>query len=136
MIVLLSTVGVGCGPYCEGVKSEPTVRLEVDMDLGIERVYALKLDKNGQESPGEFIAIGDYSDTELPIDLNSDATTYVFERNGVTDLLELVYTKSVGLESKACGFTLALEGMSVGGRTTFNNVIVAKEFKTYLITIE
>ena len=136
MLVLLALIGSGCGPYCDGVKIEPTVRLEVDMSLGIERLYALTVDGNGQESIGEFIAISDYSYTELPIDMNSGTTTFILERNGATDVLELLYSINVELESKACGFTLKLEDMSIGGQTTFSNVIVAKQYKDYLITIE
>lgn len=136
MLVLLSIVGSGCGPYCDGVKNEPNVRLEINMDLGIERLYAITFNKNGQEGIGEFIAISDYSHTELPIDMNSDTTTFMFEHNGAIDILQLMYTRNVQLESKACGFTLSLEDMLAGGRTTFNDVIVAKQYNEYLITIE
>ncbi|MBL3654802.1 DUF6452 family protein [Fulvivirga sediminis] len=104
-----------CDPY---FNEEPQVTVQFRNSLSFTEVYGIK--------PGfrQYIELKD-STYRLPINLNTEATTYVFRSKTAQDTLELLYTIDTKYLSEDCGFVLELKDLQNGNLTTFDSVYVS-----------
>lgn len=132
-------VGLGLGGLlvsCEvcGISSEPSVSLNFSSATtsGRQPIFT-KIRVLGASK--DSIAFG-FGTAQLPINLNANSTTYIFERPSKTDTLTVFYAKKVFDTTPKCGYVLDLEAPKSGPyhKSTFKNVSVsyssAYQFRT------
>ena len=60
----------------------------------------------------------------LPINYNSDITTYIFISDYKSDTLTLKYTRDYLFLSNECGFELLVSDYKIIQPTTFKNIVI------------
>ena len=118
LLVSLGWLVAGC-EVC-GISSEPTLDLNINAATNEKRPFFKKIWVLG--SPKDTIAGRQFS--RLPLNLNANSTTYIFEQASRTDTLTVFYTKKVFNASKNCGYVLDLEAPRTGltHKSTFKEV--------------
>ncbi|UII27981.1 DUF6452 family protein [Fulvivirga maritima] len=131
MICLISLQIMGCfnddaacDPY---FTEEPEVQLQFRDSTPYSEVYGVKPGFSDLIEPEDGIYY-------LPINLNSEASTYVFKSGNTQDTLQLHYTLETKYLSEECGFVLELKDLQNGEQTTFDSVYVSSY--EYYVEIE
>lgn len=130
--LLTLCLGMGsCKETC-GIIAEPTLSLNfINMATpnfkNIRIVGATKdLPNSGTATPS---LSGQYGNIILPINLNSNNTTYIFEQPNKTDTLTVYYQVVVKEISLTCGNILDIDSTAIKPKSTFKKVTT--QFGTY-----
>jgi hypothetical protein len=129
-ISLLSLLALACltGCYEEecGINAEPVITLAFPLNftgppLIFDRIRILNSIKNITNAEISIGAKNYPNDLFLPVDLRTNSTTYIFERNNRTDTLTVFYQQKIYDVNKRCGYILDLEAPISGPqfRSTF-----------------
>jgi hypothetical protein len=130
LIALCLGIG-GCKESC-GVVTEPTLSLNFVNMLtpsfkNIRIVGATKDLPNSGTAKASLS--GQYGNIILPINLNANNTTYIFEQPSKTDTLTVYYQVAVKEISLTCGNILDIDSTTIKPKSTFKKVTV--QYGTY-----
>lgn len=134
LYILLSVLLSGCQEEC-GITAEPTLSIRFYPETKrpiFTKIKALGMAKEipleGVESSSRY---GGYGDLALPLNLNQNYTTYIFEQADRVDTLTIFYQKTIYVASKRCGSVLDLERPTTGKQviSTFRDAYVI--YSTY-----
>ena len=134
LIVALTTVLAtsGCDEwYCDGSAGEPVFLIVYNAGGNVNQVYA---EVNGSALPPVAGAQG--TQFSLPIDLNNNSVTYVFQTTQGNKKMQVFYENSSDLESFDCGFRFSIKNPIIGSSDFTNPVISGGDFENYQITIQ
>jgi hypothetical protein len=127
-IGLLSCFHFSCTEEC-GITAEPTLAIQFGFlrnKPNFTEIRALGSTKNIPKEGIEASTQEIYGDMYLPLNLNDDHTTYIFEQLNRVDTFTVFYQKNVYDINKKCGYILDLEAPKLGNKivTTFKRTEV------------
>ena len=117
-----------CTEEC-GIIAEPTLAIIFPFTANKPVFTKIRAIDGVKEIPKEGVkssTIHSYGDIYLPLNLNADHTTYIFEQLNRVDTFTVFYKKIVYDINKKCGYILDLEAPKLGNKiiTTFKRTEV------------
>ena len=115
---LLPCLFFSCTEEC-GITAEPTLAIQFSFlrnKPNFTEIRALGSTKNISTEGIEASTQEIYGDMYLPLNLNDDHTTYIFEQLNRVDTLTIFYQKNVYSVNKKCGYILDLVAPKSGSK--------------------
>ncbi len=120
-----------CKETC-GIIAEPTLSLNF-INMATPKFKNIKIVGASKDLPNSGTATpsisGQYGNIILPINLNANNTTYIFEQPNKTDTLTVYYQVVVKEISLTCGNILDIDSTTTKPKSTFKKVTA--QYGTY-----
>lgn len=109
---------LSCTEEC-GIIAEPTLAIIFPFTANKPVFTKIRAINGIKEIPKEGVkssTIHSYGDIYLPLNLNADHTTYIFEQLNRVDTLTIFYQKNIYDRNKKCGYIVDLEAPKLGNK--------------------